>query len=292
MSDTAAGADWALLAILQSAWPWLERRGVPNARRDAEELLAHTLGCTRLDLYLDHDRPLTADERTRFRDLLQRRGRREPLQYILGTVPFRSIDLVVDTRALIPRPETEELVGHLLEHERALCPGGRQRILEVGTGSGCIALSILKELPGSRVTSLDVSRDALTLCYENALRLSLKESLELVHCDFLSGFPDGRWDVLVSNPPYVSPDLKPGLQPELGFEPSQALFTRDAEGLEFYRRMACGVHTLLVPGGRIYLEIGHGQGPAILELFSPLLAHCSVLPDLAGRERILLGRLP
>jgi release factor glutamine methyltransferase len=290
MSEAAGGTPRTLLPVLSAAWPWLQKRGVPNARRDTEDLLAHALGCSRLDLYLDYDRPLTDPELQRFRGLLRRRGQREPLQYLLGSQPFRRLDLKVDARALIPRPETEELVGLVVERERGV-PQGLQ-VLDVGTGSGCIALSLLDELPGSRVTTVDVSPAALALCDENARGAGLADRLQSLCLDFLQECPNGQWDLLVSNPPYVPPAFRAQAQPELAFEPPEALYTRDEAGLEFYQRIAALVPTLLVPGGRVYLEIGQDQGAAAQRLFSAVLAETTILPDLAGRDRFLLGRRP
>ncbi|MCA9784120.1 MAG: peptide chain release factor N(5)-glutamine methyltransferase [Candidatus Cloacimonetes bacterium] len=292
MSDvnTVQDPSWTLLSVLQAAQPWLERRGVPSPRRDAEELLAHCLSCSRLDLYLDHDRPLSPEERASFRELLRRRGMREPLQYLLGTQPFRMLDLKVDSRALIPRTETEEVVEYLLQAERALGPLPGRRMLDIGTGSGSIALSLLKELPGSRVTALDRSADALALCHENAQRLGLLEGLELLKLDILEDVPEGSWQVVVANPPYVSSLERGRLQPELSHEPEMALYAEDPAGLQFYRRIAELLPRLLVPGGRCCLEIGHGQGAAILGLFKEVLVESMIINDLAGRERIFFGR--
>jgi len=268
--------------VLARSTAFLERKGVPSPRVDAEHLLGHALDLQRIELYMHLDRPLTDDEVTRARALVSRRGSREPLQYVLASWGFRRLTLTVDRRALIPRPETETLV------ERALaliagCPS--PRVLDVGTGSGAIALAIADEWPEAQVTGIDVSADALALAAENRRSLGLR--VELVERDLRHGLLPGPWDLVVANPPYVRRDETPALAPEIrDWEPEAALF---GEGLhELIAELALPE---LAPGGAVALEVGDGQaGPVARALFDTGYVEVEITPDLAGRDRVVEGR--
>jgi release factor glutamine methyltransferase len=194
----------------------LERAGVDSPRLDAELLLGHALGLARIDLYAHGDRPLTAAEAAKSHELVERRRRREPLAYVLGEWGFRRLTLRTDARALVPRPETELLVERALARVAEL---ERPRVVDVGVGSGAIALALADERPDARVTATDVSTDALALARENSQRLGL--DVELVHTHLLNGL-SGPFDLVVSNPPYVLENEV--LPPELDYEPREALF--------------------------------------------------------------------
>ena len=279
-----------LLEILGSSTEWLQRKGVSNARREAEELLAHGLACTRLDLYMDYDRPLADEDLATLRGLLARRGRREPLQYILGTQAFRNADLRVDPRVLIPRPETEGLVDQVLAHlpdrEAPLC------ITDLGTGSGCLAISLAQELPASRVLAYDLSEDALELARENAVHNGVSGRIEFARLDLHADLPKMAVDLLVSNPPYVRQDEEVTLQPELKYEPRMALYDADAEGVSCYRRIAASFASWLRPGGMAVFEIGAEQGAAVRTLLEPVSQKVLVAQDLAGRDRYVIAWRP
>lgn len=262
----------------------LLRRVPPTIdRADAEWILAHVLGCARAELRL-RDEPLTDGEREAVQALVARRERGEPLQYVLGEWGFRRLTLTVDPRALIPRPETEVVVERCL----ALLAGTTEpRVLDVGTGSGAIALAIADEHPGARVTAIDLSEGALALARENAERTGL--AVELLRVDLLHGLPGEGWDLVVSNPPYVRPDELPTLEPQVReWEPRTALV---GEGhTEAVVREAARV---LGAGGVLVLET-HGEHAA--EVADLLRAHglseVRVTPDLAGRARVVEGRRP
>ena len=209
--------------VLRRSTEHLAAKGSDTPRLDAELLLAHALGVARIDLYMQLDRPLDPSELDATRALVGRRAAREPLQYVLGEWGFRRLTLTVDRRALIPRPETEVVVERCL----ALLEGlEAPRVLDVGTGSGAIALAIADEHPGAAVTGIDVSPEALALARENATRTGLP--LELARHDLFEGLPDGPWALVVSNPPYVDPDDRSSLQPEVrDWEPAEALFGRE-----------------------------------------------------------------
>ena len=201
VSRTPFGATPTVGEVLRLSTEHLATSGSETPRLDAELLLAHALDVRRSELYAQRDRPLEPSELDEARALVARRASREPLQYVLGEWGFRRLTLTVDRRALIPRPETEVVVERCL----ALLEGFEApRVLDVGTGTGAIALAIADEHPGARVTGTDVSNDALALARENAARTSL--TLELEPHDLFDGLPDGPWDLVVSNPPYVDPD--------------------------------------------------------------------------------------
>ncbi|MEO5576240.1 MAG: peptide chain release factor N(5)-glutamine methyltransferase [Gaiellaceae bacterium] len=253
-----------------------------TGRLDAELLLAHSLGRRRIELYTDFDRPLSSQELDAYRELVARRARREPVAYILGEWGFRRLTLAVDRRALIPRPETEIVVERALAHLRGL---DGPAVLDVGTGTGAIALAIADEHPGARVTGIDVSPDALELARENAGRTGL--AIGLLQHDLRNGLPGGPYELVVSNPPYVEPsDVETLMADVRDYEPHLALVGTGAT--EAVARAAIDV---LVPDGRLVLEVGDGQALATAALLAELgYGDVITTPDLAGRDRVVEGR--
>lgn len=272
---------------------YLEAKGVDRARLEGEHLLAHALDLKRLDLYLQYDRPLTPEELDHFRPLVKRRARREPLQYIVGSQPFRALDLLVDGRVLIPRPETEVLVEEVLTWARGRVPeGGELEALDLGTGSGAIALSLALEGPFRRVVATDRSTVALEVAALNRAAAELDERVDLREgVDFEPLRDDERFDVVVSNPPYVAERERGGLEPEvLEWEPEGALFA-GPDGLDVIRRIVAGAPARLRDGGLLALEIGAGQAGAVEGLLEGTEGWNSVTvrADLTGRERVVLA---
>ncbi len=268
--------------VIRRSTEHLHARGSETPRLDAELLLAKALGLSRIELYMHHDRPLEPEELDVARALVARRATREPLQYVLGEWGFRRLTLGVDARALIPRPETETLVGRALELLRDVA---EPRVLDVGTGAGPIALAIADEHPGAVVTGIDISRDALELAQENADRIGV--SVDLREHDFRTGLPDGPWDAVIANPPYIDPRDGASLQPEVrDFEPSLALF-----GTSAYAAIVPAALAVLSPGGVIVLEVGDDQAGAIAILVETSgFVDVIVTRDLGGRERVVEGR--
>jgi release factor glutamine methyltransferase len=268
--------------VLRTAADELARAGVENARLDAELILGKALGLSRLELYLDHDRPLIESERDVVRALVERRSRREPLAYVLGEWGFRGLTLRCDARALVPRPETEVVVERCL----ALLEGLEDpAVLDVGTGTGAIALAVADEHPGARVTALEASPAAIDLARENADLLGL--AIELVEGDLHDGLPGGPYDLVVSNPPYVRADELPGLSAEVrDWEPRGALL--DEGQTAAVVRAARGV---LKTGGWLVLEM-HWDGAAdvLRQLQENGYGSAVVSRDLAGRERVVEAR--
>jgi release factor glutamine methyltransferase len=272
--------------LVGQAADWLADRGVPSPRLDADRLLAHALGLKRLDLYLDLDRPLEADEVARFRELLRRRGRREPLAYVLGSWSFRGLEIAVDERVLVPRPETEWLVERALER---IAGTASPRVLDVGTGSGAIAISVAVARPDSTVVAVDLSTDALALARENAERHGA--AVEFRAGDLLAPVPGERFDLVLANLPYVAEG--DAVDPEVsGFEPAIAVFAPD-RGRALIDRLLDGISGALMPGGYVALELGAGQAPWAVERLAALgLAEAISEPDLAGVDRLAFARQP
>jgi release factor glutamine methyltransferase len=269
--------------VLRRSAQHLEAKGSTTPRLDAELLLARALGLARIDLYMQIDRLLTTVELDEARRLVARRARREPLQYVLGEWGFRRLTLKVDARALIPRPETETLV------ERALalldgcdCP----RVLDVGTGTGAVALAVADEHAGARVTAVDLSEDALALAAENVERTGL--AVELRHHDLFQGLPAGPWELVVSNPPYVDVSDLSTLEPEVrDWEPHLALASAGA--VDALVRAAPSV---LSEHGWLVLEVGDGQAAGVAESLEQLgYGQVRVTADLAGRPRVVEGQV-
>ena len=269
-------------AALAQAAERLAIAGCETPQIDAELLLAHVLRTTRSGLYADSRRALQAGERRALTALVTRRERREPLAYVLGEWGFRRLTLTVDRRVLIPRPETEIVVERCLALIEAI-PG--PRVLDVGTGSGAIALAIAQEHPGARVTALDVSEDALSVARENVGRTGIE--IELLHCDLFEGLPPGPWELVVSNPPYVEPEDIEQLEPEVrGWEPREALVSDGAT-----HAVARGALDVLSIGGTLVLETADGKADRVAtELRELGYEDVHVTRDLAGRERVVEGR--
>ena len=268
--------------VLRRSTEHLAAKGIERPRLDAERLLAHALRMERVELYMHLDRPLAPSEIDDARALLARRATGEPLQYVLGEWGFRRLTLRVDRRALIPRPETETVVERCLALlEGAVAP----RVLDVGTGSGAVALALADEHPGARVTAIDVSADALALARENAERTG--HAIELLHHDLFAGLPGDGWDLVVSNPPYVRDEELAALAPEVvDWEPAVALVDRGHT-----EALVRSAERALRPAGALVLE-AHADGAsgvaALLEREGYVAVR--VTPDLAGRDRVVEGR--
>jgi release factor glutamine methyltransferase len=270
--------------VLRLATEYLAGKGVESPRLDGEHLLGKALGLSRVELYMQHDRPLSGPERDVFRELTRRRGEREPLAYVLGEWGFRRLTLTTDRRALVPRPETEVLVERCL----ALLDGKPSpRVLDVGTGTGAIALSIADEHPGARVTAIDVSPDALALARENIARTGI--GVDLVEQDLTGGLGEAEYDLVVSNPPYVTKEEWETLQPEVRvWEPRLATVGEDHTD-----EIADHARDALRPGGHLALEVADLRANDVAALLERCgYEHVLVTEDLAGRDRIVEGRRP
>ncbi len=276
-----------VLEIIKRTTEFLEKRGVEGARLNAELLIGHALGLKRMQLYLQFERPLTEPELEKIRPLVKRRGNREPLQYIVGETEFSGLKLKVDRRALIPRPETEYLV-ELVLGRLTLPPAS---ILDLGTGSGAIALVLATKFPAATVTAVDKSADALSLARENAEALGLVSRVSFIHSDWLTGLPaDMRYQLIVANPPYLSDGEVREAQPEVkDYEPLAALSAGENAAADL-ERIIREARRHLAPGGLLACETGIAQHAQLQPLAADAgYGRAESLRDLTGRERYLLA---
>ncbi len=277
---------WTLLRLLRWTTNFFDEKGIDNPRLDAELLLAHCLELDRVGLYLNYDRPLSADELNVIRPLVKRRGQREPLQYLLGSTEFWSLKFKVTPDVLIPRGDTEILVEEALSH--AAETGS---LLDVGTGSGAIVISLATELSEWQMTGLDISLQALHVARENIESHQLEQQIELVEGN-LAELPQQQYDLIVSNPPYIARSEWDGLMPEVRcFEPELALLAEE-NGLICYQQLAGQALQRLNSGGWLLVEIGCHQATVVKELFSAAgLTNLFVRDDYSGQPRVVGGQL-
>ena len=277
----------SLLEILQSTTAYFTKNKIESPRLNAEHLLAHALGRTRMELYLEFERNLSDDELAPLRELVKRRGQGEPLQHLLGTVEFCGLTFRCDKRAMVPRPETEELVELLIADCGLLIGDGK--IVDVGTGSGVIALSFAAELPQTEVHAVDISEDALASARENAARLGLSDRVRFRKSDLLEDLTE-RYDLIVANLPYISMEDRHLLSREVLHDPEVALFAGPA-GDELVRRLIEQAPSHLNPGGLLALEIGLDQAEGFAELLRHKNYHdIESKKDYSGTTRFLLAR--
>jgi release factor glutamine methyltransferase len=283
-----------LKPTLDAAIARLESAGIGSPRLNAEVLLMFTLACDRAYLYAHAERELSADESARYQAALEERARGKPSQYITGHQEFWGLDFLVSPAVLIPRPETEHVIETVLElarHGGQARPLERQpKIVDIGTGSGCIALALAKELPGSEVVAVDISAAALELARANAARLQLDQRVRFVESNLLAGLaPDARFDFVVSNPPYVGSSAPEKVQREVrDFEPRVAVFAGES-GLEVYRRLIPQAREHLTPGGWLVMEIGFSMEAAVRGLLEGW-QEVRVTHDLQGIPRVVAAK--
>lgn len=274
-----------VLETIDGGTRYLEKRGIEDARRNMQMLVAHQLGCTRMDLYLQFDRPLEEAVLVPLREALKKRGEGIPLQHLLGTVWFHNREFKTDARALIPRPETEELAEWILSWDLP----ETQRVLDMGCGSGVLGLTLAAERPAWDVTLADVSPDALALARENAA--SLETAATFVESDLFSAL-DGEFDGIVANLPYVPDGERATMAREVLHDPALALFS-GADGLDLIRRFIPEAFRRLKPGGWLVLEIGHDQASQVAGFFqASSFTAIDVKTDLSGVDRFPFARRP
>ncbi len=279
--NPTAPRPWQVIDLIQWGVGYFTGQHIDNARLEVEWLLAHQLGLERVDLYIQHDRPLTPDELAGFKALVKRRVAGEPFQYILGQASFYGRDFKVTPAVLIPRPETEVLIQVLRLGEPPAT------ILDIGTGSGCLAITAALLYPRAQVLAVDVSAEALAVAGENAQALGA-DNVTFQEMDILQPVPDGKFDAVLCNPPYVAADEVPGLQREIReHEPMDAL-TDHADGLTWYRRLAEIGMTLVTKGERLIVEIGgEPQAGPVRGIFEGTGAQVTLHKDLQGDKRVV-----
>src|SRR2546421_6863286 len=274
-----------LLDVLRSTTAYFEKRAIESPRLNAEHLLAHVLQRKRIELYLEFERTLTELELAPLRELGKRRGQGEPLQQLLGTVECCGRVFLCDKRALVPRPETEQLVELL----KSRIPHPASRILDVGTGSGVIALSLAAQFPEAEVYATDISEDALSLARENAAQLGLTSRISFLGGDLLI-YVTHVYDLIVANLPYVARGDRATLPPEVLHDPGSALFAGE-RGDEVVRKLIDAAPARLNPGGLLALEVGLGQADDLATLMAEKNYHdIEQIRDYGGVKRFIFGR--
>jgi release factor glutamine methyltransferase len=289
-------APWTIRRLLEWTTPFFTRKEVDSPRLSAELLLTHVLQIPRIKLYTDYERVLTETQLTQFRDLVKRAGEHEPIAYLTGRAHFFSLEFVVTPDVLIPRPETETLVEHILQLARHETGLSSPRILDLCTGSGCVAASIAHHLKMATVIATDISEKALAIAKQNLERLQLDQRVTLAQGDLfapLADLPDARYfNLIVANPPYIpTADIANLDKTVRDYEPALAL-DGGADGLSTHRRILADAPKHLLPGGRLFLEIAYDQGSAALELMAqyPAFQNAALLKDFGGRDRILTAQ--
>lgn len=283
-----------LLEVIQRSAGYLAERGVESPRLQVEWILAQALKVPRLQLYLQFERILAEAELASVREAVRRRGRREPLQHVLGTASFCGLEFESGPAALVPRPETELLAERAWRwlEERSAAGTGNPRVLDWGTGTGCLAITLARQVPAATVDALEISPDAAGLARRNVARHGLEARVRVIDgngCAVLA--PDARYDLVVSNPPYIPTGEIAGLEPEVREHDPHVALDGGADGLDLYRRLAPELSSRLAPGGAVLLEFGDGQAPgvsALLERAGWIVGE--VHRDYTGRDRFLLAR--
>lgn len=292
-----------VLETIQRSTDFLAKKGVESPRLQVELLMAHVLRIPRMRLYLDFERVLTGPELDALRELVRRRGQREPLQHILGTACFCGLELAVDARVLIPRPETEmlaELGWQWLKEtaggdEGRLREGGEgsfsPRALDFGTGSGCLAIALAVHCPAARIWAVDVSEEALVVARQNAARHGVDSRIEFLAGDGFGAAAGAPFHLVVANPPYIPAGEIAALEPEVRDHDPRAALDGGADGLDFFRKLAREAADFLEPQGRIMVEFGDGQAPAVREVFEGQKWMVeAVQPDYNKIARFLIAR--
>ena len=281
-----------VLEAIQRSTQFLLNKGVENARLQAELLLAHLVRLPRMRLYLNFERSLSSAEIDSLRAWIQRRGQREPLQYIIGSTSFCGLELAVNPNALIPRPETELLAEQGWTFLNGEPSSSFRSALDFGAGAGCLAIALAVKCPAARIQALDISPKALELARQNATHLGVAERILFIQGNGLEALPDdSRFDLVIANPPYIPTAEIQKLEPEVrDHEPTQAL-DGGPDGLDFFRRLAAQAGLFLKPGGKLMAEFGDGQAQPLAELFAQQNWIVeSILNDYTQRPRIIILR--
>jgi release factor glutamine methyltransferase len=281
---------WTIRALLAWTTDFLKSKGFDEAKREAELLLAHVLGCKRIELIARFEDQPTDAERTKFRELITRRVGGWPVAYLLGTRDFHLLTFEVEPAVLIPRPDTETLVA---EADRRLKPLAAPEVLDLGTGSGCIAVSLAHQKKDARVTATDISPDALAVARRNAAKHGVAERVTFLQGDMFAPLPAGStFDLIASNPPYIAQSEFASLAPDVRDHEPRIALDGGPDGLAFYRRIANGVVSFLKPGGSLLLEIGWTQNDAVRGLLAerPELEVGATLKDGGGHPRVVIAK--
>lgn len=281
---------WTIKALLVWTADFLKSKGVEAAKLEAEILLAYVLGCPRIELYARYGEQPADAERAKFKELITRRVGGWPVAYLVGSRAFYLLTFDVDPAVLIPRSDTETLV---LEALKRLKPLTAPEVLDVGTGSGCIAISLAHQKKDARVTATDVSPDALAVARRNATKCGVADRVTFLQGDLFAALPPGNtFDLIASNPPYIAQGEFPSLSPDVRDHEPRIALDGGPDGLAFYRRIASGVSPFLKPGGSLLLEIGYTQEAAVRGLLAerPELEVGATLKDMGGHPRVVTAK--
>ena len=280
---------YSILQIIELSAEYLNTKGVESPRLNAELLLANLLNCKRLDLYLKYDQPLKEIEINKYRELIARRGKREPLQYIIGNVEFYGLNFSVNPNVLIPRQETEILVDQIISN---IDKNTKVKILDIGTGSGNIPIALAKNLPNVEIVAIDISGNAIAIAKFNSERNNVSDRINFINSDFNKYLisENHQFDIIVSNPPYIKIDEYNLLEKELtDFEPNIAL-TDFNDGLTFYRNISEKSKSLLKSNGQIYFEVGISQSGKVKEILEKNnFSNIKLVKDYLEIERVVYG---
>lgn len=293
--DRSEGSPWTILELLKWTTAHFTSKDVENPRASAEILLAHTLGCRRIDLYVRYEQPLVAEELSRFKSLIKRRLRREPVAYIVGQKEFWSLALAVTPDVLIPRPETEHLVElalRLMAGEKA----GPLKVIDLGTGSGAVVIAVAKERPGNALFAVDRSLAALGIAKKNAIGTGVEGGIRFFCGDWFAALKDGaaRFDLIIANPPYIPSDRIPELQPEVRLHEPIAALDGGPDGLHAIREIVGAAHGFLAPGGHLLMEIGHDQRETVRDIAMSCGRYADIgfEKDYGGHDRVVRMAMP
>jgi release factor glutamine methyltransferase len=292
MTNSSTAQTWTILSLINWATEYLREKNFENPRLNVELLLSHSLQCSRVQLYTSFEKPLSKDELANFKQLFQRRLQHEPLQYIIGETEFFGLKFLVDKRVLIPRPETEILVEEVINHCKTFSQNETINILDIGTGSGNIPVTLAKHISNANIFSIDISNDALELAKENAKRNEVENKIEFLIDDIFilqSKIKNLKFDIIVSNPPYISIEEFETLQPEIkNYEPIIAT-TDNADGLSFYKRISELGKELLKVNGMVAVEIAYNQSELVKSIFAKAnFKNITSRKDYNGIERVML----
>jgi len=281
--------QWTIEKLIAWTKQYFSARGIDTPRLDAEVLLSRILGKDRTYLYVHYDQPLEAEELAKYRQAVKRRAERQPVAYITGHKEFMGLDFIVNPAVLIPRPDTEILAEAALERLTVPNAPAAPALLDVGTGSGALIVSLLAKLPAATGTAVDISETALEVAAANARRQKVDDRLTLLKSDLFSALGDRRFHAIVSNPPYIPTLEIAGLEPEVRYEPVMAL-DGGQDGLNCYRCLLAGCPQHLEPGGFMAMEVGEGQAQAVAALAANVdgLAVSEIRKDYAGIERVVI----
>lgn len=290
VSPTSIEGPWTIRRVLEWTTGYLKERGSESPRLDAELLLAHARGCPRIHLYTAYDEPLPEPVRGRMRELVQRRAAAEPVAYLIGQREFFSLPFHVTPAVLIPRPDTETLVIEALSFLKSRSSA---RVLDIGTGSGCVAVALAVNIPDARVTAVDVSSAALEVAQRNAERHGVDHRVQFLEGDlFASLADDARFDAIVSNPPYVRTNEIPELQPDVRLSEPHGALDGGEDGLDIIRRIVDNAPDWMVPGGALMIECSPEQADLVRELLEAqgTYASAGIRQDLSNQPRVVIAR--